>query len=73
MTIKITKAARTAIKAILREGNTYDAETLRIARDGAVTALQDADKTYAGYDPMRYLVGHVSDMVDAQGNRREGW
>lgn len=45
---------------------------MRIGRDGSVTGLKDADKTFAGNDPVRYLVGYVGDMVDPSGARREG-
>ena len=69
--MKITNAIRSAVRTIIADSREYDAETVRIGRDGTVTALKDADKTFAGNDPVRYLVGHVSDMVDVAGLRRE--
>ena len=70
---KITAAVRATIRTIIDDSRDYDVSTLVISRDGSVSAKKDADKTYAGYDSVRYLVGHVQEMVDANGNRREGW
>jgi hypothetical protein len=70
---KITKLVRASIVKIVDESRQYDARTVRISRDGSVSALKDADKTFAGNDPVRYLVGYVSDMVAPDGSIREGW
>lgn len=70
---KITTAIRATIRSIIADSTEYDANTMRIGRDGEVTALKDADKTFAGNSGQRYLVGHVSDMVTPAGERREGF
>jgi L-serine deaminase len=65
--IKITKTVRQNVRQLLADSASYDADTMIISRDGAVSALKDANKTYAGHDPVRYLVGHVADMVPQDG------
>ena len=70
---KITAATRAALKQVLTDSHEYDASTMRITADGVVTARKDADKTANPYDMLRYDVGHVSIILDAAGNRREGW
>ena len=70
---KITKTVRASIRTILERSGEYDASTMSIGRDGTVTALKDADKTCAGNDPTRYLVGPVDELVDAGGAPREGY
>lgn len=69
----VTKTVRTSIIKIVARSREYDARTIRISRNGEVSALKDADKTFAGNDPMRYLVGHVSEMIAPDGAIREGW
>jgi len=64
----ITSARRNAVREILEGSSSYDADTLRISRTGEVTAQHDANKTFAGNDSTRYLVGHIDQMVDAHGN-----
>lgn len=71
--LKINATVRAAIRTVLARSNEFDASTMRIARDGAVTALKDADKTFAGNDPVRYLVGHAQDMVRQDGSIHEGY
>ena len=62
----ITRTARTAIIQHIAAATDYDASTARISHAGEVSALKDADKIFGGHDAMRYLVGHVGDlMVDA--------
>lgn len=70
---KITKARRAAVVAIIKASREYDADTVRISRDGIVTALKDADKTFAGHDPRRWTVGHIDDLTYADGTIREGF
>lgn len=70
--IKITATVRAALRQVLANSREYDATTLRVGRDGAVTALKDADKTYAGNDRTRYLVGYAADMVTQDGTVVEG-
>ena len=61
----MTKTQRATIRAHLAASREYDADTMRISATGEVTALKDADKTYAGNDSTRYLVGYAADMLDA--------
>ena len=63
----ITKARRAAAKTVLANSSQYDANTMIITRDGVVTALKDADKTYNAPETMRYAVAHIDDMVTADG------
>jgi hypothetical protein len=67
-----TKTIRNTVRAILADSREFDAATMRISRDGQVSARKDADKTFRA-DAGRYLVGNVRDMVAADGTRREGW
>jgi len=69
----ITKARRAAARTILTNSREYDASTMIIHRDGLVTALKDADKTYNAPETMRYAVAHIDDMVTADGAIREGF
>ena len=71
-TRKITRKARATVIAIMSDSSKYDADTVVIHRDGTVSAEMDANKLLR-HVPGRYIVGHVTDMVDADGNRREGW
>jgi len=70
---KTTVARRSTVIAIIADSREYDATTVRIGRDGSISALKDADKTFAGHDARRYSVGHIDDMVTADGARREGY
>jgi hypothetical protein len=70
---KITQTVRASIRTVLERSREFDATTMRIGADGVVTARKDADKTFAGNDPARYVVGHVDEMVAADGAIREGY
>jgi len=70
---KISTNIRFTVRSILADSREYDASTMRITRTGEVTALKDADKTFAGNDKTRYVVGHMADMVGPDGARREGY
>jgi hypothetical protein len=71
--LKINATVRAAVRQVLSNSREYDASTLRISRDGVVSALKDADKTFAGNDRRRYVVGHVDEIVDKDGSIREGY
>ncbi len=60
--LKIDATVRNAIRTVLTASEQYDAASMRIARNGSVTALKSADKTLVS-DNRRYLVGYASDMV----------
>jgi hypothetical protein len=70
---KITKARRNAARTILANSCQYDAATMIITRDGMVTAIKDADKTYNAPETTRHTVGWLDDMVAADGTIREGF
>jgi len=70
---KITTARRAAVRTILANSSEYDASTMVITREGMVTALKDADKTYNAPETIRYNVAHIDDMVTADGAIREGY
>lgn len=68
-----TTAVRATIRTVLERSREWDAATMQIGADGVVSARKGADKTFAGNDPARYVVGHVADMVTADGAIREGY
>ena len=59
----MTKTQRATIRAHLAASREYDAATMRISATGEVTALKDADKTYAGNDSTRYFVGYSEELL----------
>jgi hypothetical protein len=62
--MKMTKTQRAAIIQMI-DGNTkYDASTVRISRNGEISAVLDADKTSHGPETARLLVGHVADFAN---------
>ena len=69
----ITKARRVAAFTILDNSNEFNPETMVIHRDGYVSAIKDADKTFNGPETVRYVVGHINDMVNPDGVIREGY
>ena len=78
MTIAITKTVRATIRSIVADSRRFDADTIRISRDGLVTAEEDYDKTFGaprvgGFPAPRSVVGQVDDMVDAAGVRKQGY
>ena len=54
----MTKARRAAIIRTIDATTDYDAGTVRIHRDGSISARKDTNKTFK-FDPVRYLVGYV--------------
>ena len=66
-TIKVTATVRNAVRAILDASSCFDAGTMVIGRDGLVSALKDANKTFNGPETMRWMVGYVADMVRQNG------
>jgi hypothetical protein len=55
----ITKSQRAQIIDYIASSTAYDADTVRITRDGMVTAR----KTAAGHDPHRYNVGFADELL----------
>lgn len=70
---KITAKVRATVRQIVADSREFDADTVRIGRDGSVSALKAANKTFAGDNGTRFLVGYVADMVTVDGARQEGW
>lgn len=70
---KITPNMRTTMRNILEDSRQYDASSMRIGRDGRVTARKDADKTFNGKPAHRYFIGYVTDMVTTDGHRVAGY
>ncbi|ANA14154.1 hypothetical protein [Acetobacter oryzifermentans] len=60
--IKMSKTVRAAIITQVSDSAEYDASTVRISRNGEVTAKKDQNKT-SSYDNARYLVGYIENMV----------
>ena len=59
----ITRAQRALIKAYLSTETKYDASTLRITRQGQVSARLDVDKTFAAPAYGRMFVGWLDDIL----------
>lgn len=55
---------RRAIRAQLAASRQWDPATMKIGRDGTVTAMKDPNKTMRAEAPIRYLVGNVADMLE---------
>ncbi len=56
---------RKAIRAILDQSRQWDPASMKISPAGEVTAEKDPGKTMRS-ESGRYLVGHVSDMLQAE-------
>lgn len=63
MAKNITQAQRDKILRYIDRNTDYDIRTVRIAANGDVTALKDADKTFNAPETERYLVGRVGDFL----------
>lgn len=61
----ITKTQRAAVIEYVRSETNYDASTVRISRDGVVSAVLDADKTFNGPHTTRIDLGTVADLLRA--------
>jgi hypothetical protein len=59
MKTKITQARRSAARDMLDRHDRYDADTMRISRDGYVTACYSPDKVPGCNYRLRYYVGHL--------------
>lgn len=54
---------RRQVRALLAASRQWDEATMKISPEGEVTALKDPTKTMRAEAPIRYLVGHVADML----------
>ena len=60
----MTKTQRAAIIHMI-DGNTqYDSSTVRISRDGYISAFLDADKIFNGPETIRLTVGQIADFAN---------
>ncbi len=59
----ITKADRDAIIDYVTNHTQYDERTVRISKDGDVSAVLDADKTFNGPETVRVLLGRVDEYL----------
>ena len=62
MNITSREGRRTVI-AMIDEHTDYDATTVRFHRDGTISAVKDADKTFNAPETMRLLVCHVGEFA----------
>lgn len=53
---------RKQIKAIIDCTTDFDVETIIFHRDGSISAIKDADKTFNAPETERLLVGYVNDF-----------
>ena len=58
----MTKIERNVIIAKIDANTDYDASTVIFHRDGRISAIKDADKTFSGPHSERLLVGYVEDF-----------
>ena len=58
----MTKTERAAIIAKIDASTNYDAATVIFHRDGRISAIKDADKTFNGPEKDRLLVGYIEDF-----------
>ena len=65
---KITTSVRSSVRQALTH-NDYDVSTMRISRDGLVSALRDADKTFNAPETARIYIGDVSQVLADYGTR----
>lgn len=68
----VSKRVRAAIYNILSRSARYDANTMRISKDGLVSAREDCNKHRCLFY-RRVIIGHVHDMVTSEGKIKEGW
>lgn len=59
----IAQQQRALIVKYVREQTTYSADSVRIAMNGTVTAIHDADKTFSGPHTERLIVGNVDEIL----------
>lgn len=61
----MTKTNRTAIIALIDASTDFDAATIKFHRDGTISGIKNADKTFNGPETDRILIGHVSDFANS--------
>lgn len=59
----ISSAARAKIVAHIDVDTTFDASTIRIDRDGWVSAKRDPNKTSKAPETARILIGHADALI----------
>ena len=62
-------AIRATIVAHIARDTNYDASTVVLHRDGTVSAILDADKTYNGPHTTRILLGSVAALLEDAADR----
>ena len=55
----MTRAQRAAIIATIEANTDYDIKTVVFHRDGGISAILDADKTFNGPETVRKFITHV--------------
>lgn len=61
----MTKSQRTKLIAIIDKTTNYDAASVRVTKDGKVTARLDANKTFNGPHNTRVFVGYANEIMRA--------
>lgn len=56
------QTSRAAIVAMIDAETDYDRETIRFHRDGTISAIKDANKTFNGPETIRQLVAFREDF-----------
>ena len=60
----MTKNDRTAIIALIDANTQFEAASVCFHRDGTISALRDADKTFNAPETVRCQVGHLDDFAN---------
>ena len=60
----MTKNDRTATIALIDADTQYEAASVCFHRDGTISALLDADKTFNAPEKTRYVVARVSEFAN---------
>lgn len=65
-----TPTRRAELVKAIGEMTDYDPDTVRLAKDGRVTAILDADKTFNGPHTTRAFVGYADDLLTEYEDRK---
>jgi hypothetical protein len=70
---KVTASVRNTIRAMVATRSSFNGASIQIHRNGLVSAQRDPQKTRKGSPDVRFVMGHVTEMVGADGTARPDW